>query len=206
MTQADIALNENVISQLMDMGFSLEGSKRAAYNTRDSNDAEAAVNWAVAHMEDSDFNSPFALPSNKPAPTVTKEKVTAYSEESISSIVSWGFTRSQAIKALDATNNNLERAADWIFSHSDELMDTTSDEPQASASTTSAGTKDNFRDGSGSYKLVAFISHMGTNANVGHYVAHILKNGKWVIFNDENVALSENPPKDLAYLYLYRRI
>ena len=66
--------------------------------------------------------------------------------------------------------------------------------------------KANFRDGNSSYKLVAFISHMGTNANVGHYVAHILKDDKWVIFNDENVALSENPPKDLAYLYLYKRV
>ncbi len=47
---------------------------------------------------------------------------------------------------------------------------------------------------------------MGTNANVGHYVAHILKDDKWSIFNDENVAQSENPPKDLAYLYLFKRI
>ena len=61
------------------------------------------------------------------------------------------------------------------------------------------------RDGKGTYKLVAFISHMGTNANTGHYVAHIIKDEQWCIFNDENVARSENPPKDLAYLYLYKR-
>jgi len=202
----DIALNENVISQLMDMGFSLDGSKRAAYHTRDSNDAEAAVNWAVSHMEDSDFNTPFTIPSNKPQVAAAK-KETSFSEESISSIVSWGFTRFQAIKALEATNNNIERAADWIFSHADELMDVGNDE-QSSAESTSAvpNAKANFRDGNSSYKLVAFISHMGTNANVGHYVAHILKDDKWVIFNDENVALSENPPKDLAYLYLYKRV
>lgn len=56
------------------------------------------------------------------------------------------------------------------------------------------------------YRLVAFISHMGTATMVGHYVAHILKDGHWVIFNDSKVALSENPPKDLGYLYLYERI
>ena len=33
-----------------------------------------------------------------------------------------------------------------------------------------------------------------------------LKDGRWVIFNDEKVAQSENPPRDLAYLYLYRRL
>ena len=28
---------------------------------------------------------------------------------------------------------------------------------------------------------------------------------RWVIFNDEKVAESEHPPKDLGYMYLYRR-
>ncbi|CAG9102995.1 unnamed protein product [Plutella xylostella] len=56
------------------------------------------------------------------------------------------------------------------------------------------------------YKLVAFISHMGTSSTVGHYVCHVLHDGRWVIFNDEKVALSENPPKDLGYLYLYERL
>ena len=56
------------------------------------------------------------------------------------------------------------------------------------------------------YKLVGFISHMGTSTHVGHYVCHILKDGRWVIFNDEKVALSKQPPKDLAYLYLYQRV
>lgn len=55
------------------------------------------------------------------------------------------------------------------------------------------------------YKLVAFISHMGTSTMVGHYVCHIKKEGRWVIYNDEKVALSEHPPRDLAYLYLYQR-
>ena len=56
------------------------------------------------------------------------------------------------------------------------------------------------------YKLVAFISHMGTSTMVGHYVCHIQKNGRWIIFNDEKVAFSENPPKDLGYIYLYQRV
>lgn len=55
------------------------------------------------------------------------------------------------------------------------------------------------------YRLVGFISHMGASSLVGHYVCHILKDGQWVIFNDEKVALSVNPPKDLGYLYLYQR-
>lgn len=199
----EIQLNEAIINQLVDMGFSLEGSKRAVYNTREANDSEAAVNWAVAHMEDADFNSPFKVPSAK-RQTEPSKTVKSFDEDAISSLMSFGFNRNQAIKALEATNNNLERAADWIFNHAEELMDVNESEPSASSSVEQTGVK--YRDGNGLYQLVAFISHMGTNANVGHYVAHILKDGQWTIFNDENVAKSENPPKDLAYLYLYKRI
>lgn len=197
----------------MDMGFSLDGSQRAAFNTRETNNLETAVNWAMTHMEDADFNAPFQLPkpksaaAKKPAPAGAK----SYNEDAIASIISFGFTRKQAMKALDATGNNLERAADWVFTHPDELMDVDEGSaPAPSAASTSGGTASatpaGFRDGCERYKLVGFVSHMGSNANVGHYVAHLLKDDRWVIFNDENVALSENPPKDLAYLYLYKRV
>lgn len=36
-------------------------------------------------------------------------------------VMGMGFTKEQATKALKATDNNLERAADWIFSHQNEL-------------------------------------------------------------------------------------
>jgi len=49
------------------------------------------------------------------------------------------------------------------------------------------------------------ISHIGKNTGSGHYVAHIKHNGSWVIFNDEKVAVSENPPLQHAYLYLFQR-
>lgn len=61
-------------------------------------------------------------------------------------------------------------------------------------------------DGPGKYKMVGTISHIGKNTGSGHYVAHIKRDGQWVIFNDEKVALSENPPIPHAYLYLYERV
>nr|2DAK_A Chain A, Ubiquitin carboxyl-terminal hydrolase 5 [Homo sapiens] len=42
-------------------------------------------------------------------------------EDCVTTIVSMGFSRDQALKALRATNNSLERAVDWIFSHIDDL-------------------------------------------------------------------------------------
>ncbi len=56
------------------------------------------------------------------------------------------------------------------------------------------------------YQLHAFISHMGSSAHSGHYVCHILKEGRWVLFNDRKVALSEDPPKDMGYIYIYKRV
>jgi ubiquitin carboxyl-terminal hydrolase 5/13 len=61
-------------------------------------------------------------------------------------------------------------------------------------------------DGEGKYKLVGLVSHIGKNTGSGHYVAHLKKDDKWVIFNDEKVALSETPPTQHAYLYLFQRI
>lgn len=56
------------------------------------------------------------------------------------------------------------------------------------------------------YQLLAFVSHMGTSTQSGHYVAHVQKDDRWVIFNDCKVALSGDPPKDMGYLYFFQRM
>lgn len=60
-------------------------------------------------------------------------------------------------------------------------------------------------DGNGIYELIGMISHIGKNTGSGHYVCHLKKGGKWAIFNDEKVALSESPPFQHAYLYIFQR-
>lgn len=126
-------------------------------------------------------------------------------EEGLAMIISMGFTISQATKALKATSNNTERAVDYIFSHQDEV-DMEDIQESSSAPSASGAPNKNCRDGDGKYRLRAFISHMGSSTHVGHYVCHILKDNQWVIFNDNKVAISQTPPKDLGYLYLYERI
>lgn len=63
-------------------------------------------------------------------------------KDALDMVMSMGFTKEQATKALKATNNNLERAADWVFSHSSEL-DTIDMEVDAQPAEPS------YRDGSG---------------------------------------------------------
>jgi|TARA_B110000977_G_scaffold89566_1_gene119004 ubiquitin carboxyl-terminal hydrolase 5/13 len=37
-------------------------------------------------------------------------------------------------------------------------------------------------------------------------VAHVLVDNEWYIFNDAKVAKSKEPPKDVGYLYFYKRV
>ncbi|CAD7004184.1 ubiquitin carboxyl-terminal hydrolase 5 [Ceratitis capitata] len=195
------SFDENLMSELMQMGFPQEACKRAVYNTKNIS-LEAASNWLMEHIGDSDISDPFVLPADG---TGGSESRTIATPENITMLTAMGFEERLVIKALKATDDNLERATDWIFSHADD-MDTddvpTGNDTSAAAA---AAQKKKYRDGVGKYKLVAFVSHMGTSAQVGHYVCHILKDGRWVIFNDSKVAISQNPPKDLGYLYLYKR-
>merc|ERR1711972_965228 len=181
--------DEGILSQLMEIGFPLEGCKRALHQTNNAG-LEAATNWCMEHVGDADFSDPFILPGTQ----ANSGKAVA-DESAVAMLVSMGISQVHAVRCLSETNNNMERAVDWYYSHQEELQDSPTEE-QA---------KDDFTDGNGIYDLQAFISHMGTSTQSGHYVAHILKNGKWVIFNDEKVALSENPPKDLGYIYIYKR-
>jgi len=193
--EPEIQIDVAIVSQLSEMGFAYEGCRKAVYHTKNTG-VEPAMNWVMEHMGDADFSDPLQLPNQN------KNSTGGFTpnEEAVTMIECMGFTRDQAIKALKNTENNIERAADWIFSHADDLdapMET--EEPVADATPTC-------RDGAPRYKLCGFISHMGTSSMVGHYVCHILRDGKWVIYNDEKVALSEKPPRDLGYLYLYRRV
>lgn len=61
-------------------------------------------------------------------------------------------------------------------------------------------------DGAPHYRLAAFISHMGSNTGSGHYVCHIRDGNRWILYNDAHVAISEEPPRELAYLYFYQRV
>jgi UBA/TS-N domain. len=56
-------------------------------------------------------------------------------------IMTMGFTRVQSIRALQATDNNVERAVDWIFSRQTELD---------SEDTQGATVEPTFRDGESS--------------------------------------------------------
>lgn len=178
-----------IVDSLVAMGFSENGCKRAAIAVKNS-DVESAMNWIFAHMEDPDFNEPLNAASISSSPGVNPE--------SLMMLVSMGFEESQSEKALKATNGDVERATDWLFSRAND-MDV--DEKKSHESTSATESFTNCK-----YELVAIISHIGTSTLNGHYVCHIKKDGIWAIFNDNKVAKSEAPPFDLGYLYLFKQV
>ncbi|PIA38480.1 hypothetical protein AQUCO_02800292v1 [Aquilegia coerulea] len=183
--------NEDIVSQLAAMGFNYLHCQKAAINTANAG-VEEAMTWLLSHMEDPDINDPIEHTSDQPF----------VDESKVDTLVSFGFSKEVARKALKASGGNIENATEWIFSHpdgSDLDMDATSSSPSCAAD---AG----LPDGGGRYKLKGIVSHIGTSTHCGHYVAHVHKDGRWVIFNDDKVGASIDPPKDMGYLYFFERL
>ncbi|EJD06187.1 ubiquitinyl hydrolase [Fomitiporia mediterranea MF3/22] len=195
------SFNEAALAQLEGMGFPQIRCKKALLATGNG-DAEAAMEWLFAHMEDPDIDDPLPTAGGA-APSVPEP-----SSEQIGMLVDMGFTPGQASKALRETGGNSERAVDWLFSHPDDMGEDLS----APAPTTS---EPKHPGGSATlparYRLKAFISHKGPSVHSGHYVAHIKteKEG-WVLFNDEKVVRADDESvrelKKLAYLYVFEQV
>ncbi|XP_071907472.1 ubiquitin carboxyl-terminal hydrolase 14-like isoform X1 [Coffea arabica] len=185
-TDEDMPLaDETIVAQLTSMGFNHLHCQKAAINTSNTG-VEEAMNWLFAHMEDPDINAPMSKKAqSSDAPLFDQSKVEA--------LVSFGFPEELARKALQASGGDIEKATNWIF-----------DNPDASNSAPASDAA--LPDGGGRYRLIGIVSHIGTSTHCGHYVAHVYKNGGWVIFNDEKVGVSKNPPVDMGYLYFFERL
>jgi ubiquitin carboxyl-terminal hydrolase 5/13 len=204
------AISETGVSQLMDMGFSLNSCKRALTAVGGS-DVEAAMGWVFEHNEDPDFNDPLPEPTQGAPAAAGAASDSGVDEGVVQSLVEnlGCFAADHVRAALKETSGAADRAADWLFSHMDDLdgavaaleSKNQSQQPSASAS----GPKVPLEDGEGKYTMVGLVSHIGKNTGSGHYVAHLKKDGKWVIFNDEKVAVSSQPPIQHAYMYLFQR-
>ncbi len=78
---------------------------------------------------------------------------------------SMGFSRSQCIKALQNTDNNVERAADWIFSHPDEINSDDFALAETAPVNIPAAVEPTFADGPPGMKKVLFTKCLLININ-----------------------------------------
>jgi ubiquitin carboxyl-terminal hydrolase 5/13 len=103
--------NEDIVNQLTAMGFSMNGSKRAAIATQNIS-VEVAMNWVFEHMEDADFNDPPSPPMRIPAENNSSSMAggfVAEDEDAVVLLTALGYSETQCRAALRATDNNPER-------------------------------------------------------------------------------------------------
>lgn len=97
-----VVIDDALVTQLMEMGFDLEGCKKAVYYTKNAG-VEPAMNWVLEHMGDADFVTPLVFEQPKPqAPAGVGEEPA--NEEGIMMIESMGFSRKQAIKGWETAS------------------------------------------------------------------------------------------------------
>mmetsp|Transcript_19417 Transcript_19417/g.45550 ORF Transcript_19417/g.45550 Transcript_19417/m.45550 type:complete len:847 (-) Transcript_19417:118-2658(-) len=202
--------DDMIVAQLISFGIGENAAKRSSLAVQNSS-AEAATSWYFEHAEDAGVNDP--LPAAEGGPSGGGGTAAA-DPETVATLLSMGFAEAHVVAALGACGNNAERAADWLFSHADDLngavaaLSGANAEATGTAGVAGAGASSgDYEDGVGEYALVGFISHVGRHLSHGHYVCHMKRgtDGGWVIFDDTKVAKSEAPPRDLGYIYLYRR-
>ncbi|KAH0427426.1 ubiquitin carboxyl-terminal hydrolase [Colletotrichum camelliae] len=198
--------NPEASSQLEAMGFGRNRCDRALHATGNS-DANAAMEWLFAHMEDSDIDEPLVLSGGAGA------KGDAADPEKIEMLGAMGFSVPQAKKALRETSGDVERAVEWLFSHPDDQGVFDDEEAPAAASDPAAPKPEaGSAAAPAKYQLQSISCHKGTSIHAGHYVAFIRKDvdghPAWVLFNDEKVveAAEIEEMRKFAYVYFFKRV
>ena len=197
------SFDKQLIGHLFDMHFPLDACKRALLRTG-SKSLDSALEWLYKHRSDYDYKEPIEMEFRKVA-----RKRSAAAGASVSNkrpratratghlrqMVSMGYSEAHAIRALKAVNDDIGKAIDWIKTNFKELH--LADEENEN---------DDLVDGKEQYQLIAFISHIGESAQDGHYVCYIRKNSRWILYDDDEVTESKEPPFHLGYMFLYRRL
>jgi ubiquitin carboxyl-terminal hydrolase 5/13 len=151
--------NPTALATLEGMGFPQNRSERGLHATGNS-DANAAMEWIFAHMDDSDIDSPLDLGGAGSAAVAVADP------EKVELLGAMGFGEAQARKALRETGGDTERAVEWLFSHPDDQGD---DEDDQQAAGDGAAAKEE----AGSAKLPAIfqlqsiVCHKGTSIHAG---------------------------------------
>ncbi|KAL4987486.1 hypothetical protein BDW68DRAFT_160902 [Aspergillus falconensis] len=198
-------VNMDILNQLLAMGFPRVRCEKALYSTGNSN-AEAAMNWLLSHMDDPDIDEPI---HKKHAAGIGADQEDSVK---IAQLSEMGIDDSRARKALAATDGDINRAIDWVFSHPDD-GDESPIHPQPSGNADMPALS-GFATTPATYQLRSIICHKGASVHAGHYVAFVRKRlpGKsglsWVMFNDEKVVEVDDVQemKKFAYVYFFSRV
>lgn len=129
-------------------------AERAWFNTKGQS-AEVAAEWYFTHMDDPLLNVPLNEPS---AGGAGGASTAAVDPEAVMLLSAMGFPTKICEKALKETGGNLDRAADWLFSHPDEPME--EEKTDADAQPTKPTQPEAVTDGPGSTHYFWCCTHL----------------------------------------------
>lgn len=210
--------NESEVEQLMAMGFPRVRAEKALLTTKGN--AEVAMEWLFAHMEDSDIDEPWQAPASS-SMNIGKSSDAGVDVVIVSSLMDMGFPHTRCQKAAIATSNGgVESAMDWLMQHMDDadidepIPESKVDEDEQMADATDEST-DAAVVGSANlparYTAKAMACHKGSSIHAGHYVAFVKKEVEgvddWVLFNDEKVlrGVDWEEASRTAYVYFFEQ-
>lgn len=180
--------DEEALAQLLSMGFPEVRCIKGLFNTGNKN-AEDAMNWIFAHMDDSDIDLPFV-----PTETAQTNAVGIAEPDSaaIDNLVSMGFSAQLSKKALIVNLNDVNAAVEWLFNNPNDDGVIEDIKPAINLQKETEELKNallakTLNASSAAYELKAVICHKGNSPHIGHYVVFIKHEGEWVLFNDEKV-------------------
>lgn len=153
--------NEGALSQLEGMGFPRVHCEKALHATGNT-DAETAMNWLFAHMEDADIDTPLNLGSGSAGGASA-----GVNPEAISTMEAMGIGAPQARKALKETNGDVERAVDWVFSHPDDQGDFGEEEPATATESSDKKAMAGNADLPATFRLQSIACHKGASIHAG---------------------------------------
>ena len=155
--------NESALASLEGMGFPRVRCAKALHATSNS-DAEAAMNWLFAHMDDPDIDTPLDLGGTSGRSGAS----TSVDAESIQMIESMGISTPQARKALKETGGDVNRAVEWVFSHPNDQGDFGEDDaPMDAPATGSEKTMAGNAELPATFRLQSIVCHKGSSIHAG---------------------------------------
>ncbi|RVW26079.1 Ubiquitin carboxyl-terminal hydrolase 14 [Vitis vinifera] len=127
--------NEEIVAQLVSMGFNHLHCQKAAINTSNAG-VEEAMNWLLSHMDDPDIDFPISQEAEN------AEALSFVDQSKVDTLISFGFQEDISRRALRASGGDIEKATDWIFSNPDAASSSDMDATTSSTPTADAGLPD----------------------------------------------------------------
>ncbi|KAK2962425.1 putative Ubiquitin carboxyl-terminal hydrolase 14 [Blattamonas nauphoetae] len=211
------AQDTQLIESLVEFGFPKVRADHAAAAGMKS--VDEAIQWLLEHEDDPTIDIPLSVKNESDANQGFADK-----DNMINLLVEMGFTRIQAVNAVNKKGTDLDECVAWIISNLEESFAPV-DQTQITKAKKLAVPKELVLDYTAlheqsqhnlpKYKLAGFVVHRGLSVHSGHYIAFTregLNNAdgsnqdEWLVWNDEKVAIAKEIPLDQAYVLFFNQI